>query len=235
MGVRRKFSSGRLILALFGIAACWSPGALAQGEPPATGTDLTAEMLSVAKELSENSGITLSTALTDLVTQSAPLRASSGLGTITGQGQLPVSSFPLGKAMTDGQMRIQSFGRNSRSEYLDIETAADSPIAEVAMDRGYTPRTVELDSGFDSNVLRAASASVDSPQTQGRIFGGRPIKPGSDPFPEVVAVTGNNKICSGTLVAPDKVFDSRPLLLRRRNAGGSIGAEHFLSVSEDCG
>ncbi len=140
MGARRKFLRGRIAFVLFGLAFLSSPAALAQGEPAPAGTDLTPEILSVAKEQAANNGVPLGTALTDLVTKSASLRASSGLGTITGESPMMVPHTSPGEAVPDGQVRIQSIGRNSRSEYLNAEVANDAPIAEVAMDRGYTPR-----------------------------------------------------------------------------------------------
>jgi hypothetical protein len=60
-----------LVLTLF--VAFWGAHARAQENAAVAETDLTPETLRVAKDLSENTGIPLSTALTDLVTQSASL------------------------------------------------------------------------------------------------------------------------------------------------------------------
>jgi hypothetical protein len=166
---------------------------------------LTPEILSVAKEQAANNGVPLGTVLIDLVTKSASLRASSGLGTITGESPMMAPPTSTGEAVPDGQVRIQSIGRNSRSEYLNAEVANDAPIAEVAVDRGYTPRPIELDSRFEENIARMTSPDAHDPAPEGRVVGGvRITQP--DPFPEVVAITGNHDICSGTLIAPDKVL-----------------------------
>ena len=208
MGARRKFLSGQILFVLFGLTSSLSSAVMAQGEQAATGTDLTAETLKVAKQLSENTGIPLSTALTDLVTKAATLQEESGLGTVA---KIP----DIGDILRSGRMvptsetsTVARSGRsdNGRSEYDERIDVIDSPIAEIAITRGYTPREIEFDPLFQTNVSRAATAAASAAPANRRSFGGMRVPEESDAFPDVVAVTGNNRICSGTLVAADKVL-----------------------------
>jgi hypothetical protein len=143
----------------------WSHAPAQEGAGGTPTTDLSADTLKVAKELAAQSGVPLSTVHTDLVTKGSSLQVESGLGTvpeISGVGAITRERMWAPQARFPSAERGVRSG-NSRSEYLDSEATFDSPVAEVAMDRGYTPRTIELDSRFEENVWRAASASVESP------------------------------------------------------------------------
>jgi len=69
------------------------------------------------------------------------------------------------------------------------------PSREVVVARDVSPRD-----------LPARMASATDDLGNGRVWGGAPISAENDVFKEAVAIVGNGKICSGTMVAADKVL-----------------------------
>jgi hypothetical protein len=173
---------------------------------------IAADTVALARDLAAKANIPLGTVLTDLITKAGPLSIESTLAS-TGASGGDLQSF-ANADNADTEMIVGgedfeaklSHNRNSRTEYLDATVSLDSPAAERAVTKGYTPRTIEFDPRFETNVGRVAIAAAGASARDGRIWQGIPVPSGSDAFPDAVAIVGNNGICSGTLVAPDKVL-----------------------------
>lgn len=99
---------------------------------------------------------------------------------------------------------------NPRTEYVTSPAVLPSAVVNHAIERGYTPRNIEFDPRFQANVERVARPTSTTPSEtrldNERVWQGLPIGAADDPFKDSVAVTGNNGLCSGTLISQDVVI-----------------------------
>lgn len=172
--------------------------------------------LKEAEFLAKEGGIPLSTTLTDVATKTGA-EIQSGLSqppdTRVIETQEPAADFTISEP--PGGTFVTRFGpvsSDSRSAYLnlnDLGGFGGAEVAKYAVDKGYTPRTIEFDSRFQTNVARLQSyAEPRSTGTAGnkRIWNGLAVSPKNDAFADTVAILGNGGICTGTLVSPRLVL-----------------------------
>lgn len=167
-----------------------------------------------ALEISKEMNIPLGTVLTDLVTKSSTSDIKSGLAKDPGHDFKALKTEAIGERRT-GTETPAGFAANSRSapfsslartSYLDPNLILTKPNLTTTISKGYLPRTIELDSRFESNVARLASYTEPQNIRNSRVWGGVAIREDQDAFRDVVAIVGNNRICSGTLVGSDLVL-----------------------------
>ncbi|WP_430516723.1 trypsin-like serine protease [Bradyrhizobium yuanmingense] len=124
---------------------------------------------------------------------------------------------PLPGLRSDRQAGDQSAGvppiirPNPRTEYVTNPAVLPSAVVNQAIERGYTPRNIEFDPRFQANVERVARPTSTTPSEtrldNERVWQGLAIGTAADdPFKDSVAVTGNNGLCSGTLISQDAVI-----------------------------
>jgi Trypsin len=174
-----------------------------------------------AEKLARTGSVPLSTVLTDLITKGTSSAIQTGLSKRREKFTTwsDTATFAPSTATSLGQQRLdtqigdgkQDVSRiptstSSRREFLNIGVPIDSPAIEHAVQKGYTPRLIEFDPRFETNVTKLASYSEPKSEAAGnkRIWNGISV-PEQDPFRDAVALVGNNGICTGTLVAPDTV------------------------------
>jgi hypothetical protein len=187
-----------------------------------------------AQALSAKTGIPLSITLSDLITKGARVNFQSGLAEATPQPAPATTREDRGGhwvSVSNPELHPRYFFTTAEVQGSLIAPNSprltSSPEVEAARAKGYEVRSIDLDSRYLQNVLRmtgtiqqnatdvSRSISLEQPtpanarlldSTNARIYEGTPIDPENDPFMESVAITGNNKLCSGTLIAANLVI-----------------------------
>jgi secreted trypsin-like serine protease len=154
-------------------------------------------MLAVAEKTAAADNVPLGTVLTDLITRGSSIGVESGLKMET----------PDFEPASEEMIAAQAENGASFTQYVDSQVLEDVPAVEAAVTKGYTPRPIEFDPRFEGNVRRVAvAAAAGGASNNARIWRGIAVPSDSDVYPDAVAVTGNDGVCSGTLIAPDKVL-----------------------------
>lgn len=179
----------------------------------------------LAESLSNNSSVPVSTALTDLVTKSSANSISSSLIDSPRDYDAPdvkYDSTALNaikqQAATQGyivrdieldrrfqenvgkiqsQIALESLFKPSKEAGLSIPHGRDVSVMASIQIPG---RDFDLDMSPISNSRSTELATSSQDNANDRVVGGTPIPPDQDAFADSVAITGNNKLCSGVLI-----------------------------------
>jgi V8-like Glu-specific endopeptidase len=161
------------------------------------------------KQLSSSSNVPLATVVTDLVT-----KASSNSIISTLQQKTDNNAQSITYPSLDPQAQAQAIKKGYVVRDVEFTSAFGTNVKKI-LDRG----DISLSSLFPRSIFSSsdelvvatsrsaplppvASTGLDSDNS--RVWTGVPIT-STDLFRDTVAIIGNNKICSGTLIAPDLV------------------------------
>jgi hypothetical protein len=163
----------------------------------------------LSKQFSSSSNVPLATVVTDLVT-----KASSNSIISTLQQKADNNTQGISYPSLDPQAQAQAIKKGYVVRDVEFTSAFGTNVKKI-LDRGdislsaLFPRSIfsssdelVVDKSRSAPLPPVAPAGLDTDNS--RVWTGVPIT-STDLFQDSVAIIGNNKICSGTLIAPDLV------------------------------